>query len=78
MRVVNRGLTIFDFFLQLSFPDYSNLVGLIGRAQLPAIVLSRRSGPPAPIRAVRNHSDAHDVVPDFWKPPWAERAPSKG
>src|SRR5262249_2541677 len=42
------------------------------------IVWSRRSGSPAPIRAVQRYSDAHDVIVDFWKPPWAERAPSKG
>src|SRR5215831_14123273 len=79
MRVVNRGPGVFDFsFFAILLCRLFQLVRLLRRAQLPSIVLPRRSGSPAPIRAVRKDSDGHDVVVDFWKPPWAERAPSNG
>jgi len=78
MRVVNRGPGVFDFsFLRFSFSDYFNLLGYFAGRSFPQPCCPRRSGSPAPIRAVQKDWDAaHDVVVDFWKPPWAERAPS--
>jgi hypothetical protein len=77
MRVVNRGVRVCLFF-KFSFCFAIFKLGWIDwQGAASRIVLPRRSGSPAPIRAsllVR----AHDVVVDFWKPPWAERAPSNG
>jgi len=74
MRVVNCGVGVVSFFfLSRNF----QVTDLNPQGAASLCRLSRRRRVTSSYSSIAVFVRAHDVVLDFGKPPWAERAPSK-